>query len=92
MLVDIFMEFIFVNSNVFCLLLCEYIGMLVVYCLVVFCEIQYFIDELSDYIIEQLCIFYDIVVLQVESMVWLVFSVGVDVLEVDIILKNDISD
>lgn len=81
-LVFIFMEFIGNNLNVFCLLLCECLGIFVVFCVVVVCEIQYFIVEFVDYLEFEnymLCVFIEV---QVEVMVIIVFSVGVEVLDV----------
>ncbi|MDC8832330.1 HTH-type transcriptional repressor FabR [Alteromonas gilva] len=90
--VDTFMEFIAANSNVFRLLLREHTGTSAAYRLAVSREIQHFTDELSDYIIEQLRIPYDVAVLQAEAMVRLVFSAGADALEADTILRNAISN
>lgn len=78
------MEFIGNNFNVFWLLLWECFGIFVVFCVVVVCEIQYFIVEFVDYLEFEnymLCVFIEA---QAEVMVIIVFSVGVEVLDVGV--------
>lgn len=81
--VDTFMEFISANKNVFRVLLREHTGTSAAYRLAVFREIQHFIDELTDYIVEQQNIQRQVAHLQAEAMVKLVFSAGADALEAD---------
>lgn len=81
--VDTFMEFISANKNVFRVLLREHTGTSAAYRLAVFREIQHFIDELTDYIVEQQSVQRQIAHLQAEAMVKLVFSAGADALEAD---------
>jgi len=81
--VDTFMEFISANKNVFRVLLREHTGTSAAYRLAVFREIQHFIDELTDYIVEQQSIQRQTAHLQAEAMVKLVFSAGADALEAD---------
>lgn len=88
--VDTFMEFITANSNVFRLLLREHTGTSAAYRLAVLREIQHFIEELSDYIVESQGVEHQLASLQAEAMVRLVFSAGAEALEVDIALREDI--
>ena len=81
--VDTFMEFISANNNVFRLLLREHTGTSAAYRLAVFREIQHFIEELADYIIEQQSVEHQLASLQAEAMVRLVFSAGAEALEAD---------
>lgn len=88
--VDTFMEFIAANNNVFRLLLREHTGTSAAYRLAVFREIQHFIDELADYIIEQQSVEHQLASLQAEAMVRLVFSAGAEALEADAGLRDAI--
>ncbi|MBU2976599.1 HTH-type transcriptional repressor FabR [Alteromonas sp. C1M14] len=88
--VDTFMEFITANSNVFRLLLREHTGTSAAYRLAVLREIQHFIEELSDYIVESQDVEHQSASLQAEAMVRLVFSAGAEALEVDVALREDI--
>ncbi|MEG3766993.1 HTH-type transcriptional repressor FabR [Alteromonas sp. 14N.309.X.WAT.G.H12] len=88
--VDTFMEFITANSNVFRLLLREHTGTSAAYRLAVLREIQHFIEELSDYIVESQGVEYQLANLQAEAMVRLVFSAGAEALEVDVALREGI--
>ncbi|MEC9276510.1 MAG: HTH-type transcriptional repressor FabR, partial [Pseudomonadota bacterium] len=65
--VETFMEFIAANTNVFRLLLREHTGTSSAYRLAVFREIQHFIDELTDYIIEQQGVEYACAQLQADA-------------------------
>jgi GH24 family phage-related lysozyme (muramidase) len=58
----------------------------------VFREIQHFIEELTDYIIEQQGVEYNIAQLQADAMVRLVFSAGAEALEADTKLKIEIGE
>lgn len=90
--VETFMEFIAANKNVFRLLLREHTGTSSAYRLAVFREIQHFIDELTDYIIEQQSVEYTCAHLQADAMVRLVFSAGAEALEADDKLRNEIGE
>ncbi|MFC3093623.1 HTH-type transcriptional repressor FabR [Alteromonas sediminis] len=90
--VDTFMEFIGANKNVFRVLLREHTGTSAAYRLAVFREIQHFIDELTDYIVEQQSIPRQVAHLQAEAMVKLVFSAGADALEADKETRNSIAE
>ena len=88
--VDTFMEFITANTNVFRLLLREHTGTSTAYRMAVLREIQHFIEELADYIIERQGVEHQLASLQAEAMVRLVFSAGAEALEVDVALRQDI--
>ncbi|WP_218313088.1 HTH-type transcriptional repressor FabR [Alteromonas antoniana] len=90
--VDTFMEFIAGNTNVFRLLLREHTGTSAAYRMAVFREIQHFIEELTDYITEQLQVEYSIANIQADAMVRLVFSAGAEALEADAQLRTEIAD
>ncbi|WP_414828495.1 HTH-type transcriptional repressor FabR [Alteromonas sp. H39] len=89
--VDTFMEFIAANTNVFRLLLREHTGTSAAYRMAVFREIQHFIEELTDYIIEQQQVEYSIANIQADAMVRLVFSAGAEALEADTQLRGEIA-
>ncbi|MBU3022010.1 HTH-type transcriptional repressor FabR [Aestuariibacter sp. A3R04] len=88
--VDTFMEFITANTNVFRLLLREHTGTSTAYRMAVLREIQHFIEELADYIVESQGVEHQLASLQAEAMVRLVFSAGAEALEVDVALRQDI--
>ncbi|MCW8109613.1 HTH-type transcriptional repressor FabR [Alteromonas ponticola] len=90
--VDTFMEFITANANVFRLLLREHTGTSAAYRMAVLREIQHFIEELTDYIIEQQSVDHQLASLQAEAMVRLVFSAGAEALEADIPLRKEIGN
>ena len=90
--VETFMEFIAANTNVFRLLLREHTGTSSAYRLAVFREIQHFIDELTDYIIEQQGVEYACAQLQADAMVRRVFSAGAEALEADEKLRGEIGE
>ncbi len=90
--VDTFMEFITANTNVFRLLLREHTGTSAAYRMAVLREIQHFIEELTDYIIEQQNVDHQLASLQAESMVRLVFSAGAEALEADVPLRKEIGN
>ncbi len=90
--VETFMEFIAANKNVFRLLLREHTGTSSAYRLAVFREIQHFIDELTDYIIEQQGLEYACAYLQADAMVRLVFSAGAEALDADEKLRSEIGE
>lgn len=90
--VDTFMEFIAANKNVFRLLLREHTGTSSAYRLAVFREIQHFVDELTDYIIERQNVEFKLAQLQADAMVRLVFSAGAEALEADTELRLKIGD
>lgn len=90
--VETFMEFISANKNVFRLLLREHTGTSSAYRLAVFREIQHFVEELTDYIIEQQGVEYRIAQLQADAMVRLVFSAGAEALEADTKLRLEIGE
>lgn len=81
--VDTFMEFVGANTNKFRLLLREHTGTSQAYRMAVLREIQHFIDELADYILEQQPSDSQMARLQAEAMVRIVFSAGADALETD---------
>jgi AcrR family transcriptional regulator len=89
--VDTFMEFISANSNVFRVLLREHTGTSAAYRMAVLREIQHFIDELTDYIIEKQSVPRYLASLQAEAMVKLVFSAGAEALEVDSSIRKKIA-
>lgn len=90
--VETFMEFIAANTNVFRLLLREHTGTSSAYRLAVFREIQHFIDELTDYIIEKQGVEYASAQIQADAMVRLVFSAGAEALEADDKLRGEIGE
>ena len=90
--VDTFMEFITGNTNVFRLLLREHTGTSTAYRMAVLREIQHFIEELSDYIVESQNVEHHLASLQAEAMVRLVFSAGAEALEVDVALHQEIGN
>ena len=90
--VETFMEFIAANKNVFRLLLREHTGTSSAYRLAVFREIQHFVEELTDYIIERQGVEYRIAHLQADAMVRLVFSAGAEALEADTKLRLEIGE
>ncbi|WP_420933869.1 HTH-type transcriptional repressor FabR [Alteromonas sp. A081] len=90
--VETFMEFIAANTNVFRLLLREHTGTSSAYRLAVFREIQHFIDELTDYIIEKQGVEYASAHMQADAMVRLVFSAGAEALEADDKLRCEIGE
>ena len=90
--VETFMEFIAANKNVFRLLLREHTGTSSAYRLAVFREIQHFVEELTDYIIERQGVEYRIAQPQADAMVRLVFSAGAEALEADTKLRLEIGE
>ncbi len=90
--VDTFMEFISGNKNVFRLLLREHTGTSAAYRLAVHREIQHFIDELTDYILEQQDMDHKSAEFQADAMVRLVFSSGAEALESDPKQRKHIGD
>ena len=90
--VETFMEFIAANKNVFRLLLREHTGTSSAYRLAVFREIQHFVEELTDYIIERQGVEYRIAQLQADAMVRLGFSAGAEALEADTKLRLEIGE
>ncbi|WP_315853246.1 HTH-type transcriptional repressor FabR [Alteromonas oceanisediminis] len=85
--VNTFMEFIAANTNVFRLLLREHTGTSPAFRTAVQREIQHFVEELTDYIIEVQSVQHQTAYLQAEAMVKLVFSAGAEALEADPELK-----
>ena len=81
--VDTFLEFILSNPNVFRLLLREHTGTSAAFRAAVKREIQHFIEELADYIIDRLKIPMPVANLQAEAMVKLVFSAGAEAIDAD---------
>lgn len=81
--VDTFLEFISANTNVFRLLLREHTGTSAAYRTAVQREIQHFVEELTDYILEVQDSNHELAYLQAEAMVKLVFSAGAEALEAD---------
>lgn len=81
--VDTFMEFIVGNKNVFRLLLREHTGTSAAYRMAVLREIQHFVEELTDYVMERQGITHSIAVVQADAMVRLVFSAGAEALDAD---------
>jgi AcrR family transcriptional regulator len=79
--VHTFMEFIVQNKNVFRLLLREHTGTSSAFRAAVMREIQYFTEELSDYIISNLQLPPNVAHLQAEAMVRVVFSAGAEALD-----------
>lgn len=86
--VTTFMEFITQNRNVFRLLLREHTGTSAAFRAAVMREIQYFTEELSDYIVSHLDLSSKVARLQAEAMVRLVFSAGADALDAE---PNEVS-
>ena len=74
------------------LLLREHTGTSSAYRLAVFREIQHFVEELTDYIIERQGVEYRIAQLQADAMVRLVFSAGAEALEADTKLRLEIGE
>lgn len=81
--VNTFIEFITANTNVFRLLLREHTGTSAAYRTAVQREIQHFVEELTDYIIEVQEVQHQLAYIQAEAMVKLVFSAGAEALEAD---------
>ncbi|WP_395345752.1 HTH-type transcriptional repressor FabR [Ningiella sp. W23] len=79
--VQTFMEFIMENRNVFRLLLREHTGTSSAFRAAVMREIQYFTEELSDYISSNLALPPEISHLQAQAMVRLVFSAGAEAID-----------
>lgn len=90
--VTTFMEFITQNKNVFRLLLREHTGTSSAFRSAVMREIQYFTEELSDYIISHLSLPPKIARLQAEAMVRLVFSAGAEALDADPVEVSNIAE
>ncbi len=90
--VNTFLEFISANTNVFRLLLREHTGTSAAYRTAVQREIQHFIEELTDYIIEVQNVEHSLAFLQAEAMVKLVFSAGAEALESDPTLRVAIGE
>ena len=74
------------------MLLREHTGTSSAYRLAVFREIQHFVEELTDYIIERQGVEYRIAQLQADAMVRLVFSAGAEALEADTKLRLEIGE
>ncbi|GGW91672.1 HTH-type transcriptional repressor FabR [Alteromonas halophila] len=89
--VETFLEFIEANKNVFRVLLREHTGTSAAYRLAVLREIQHFIKELTDYIVEQQKVDYVIATNQADAMVRLVFSAGAEALEADAKMRLEIA-
>jgi AcrR family transcriptional regulator len=81
--VHTFMEFITQNRNVFRLLLREHTGTSADFRAAVMREIQYFTEELSDYIVSHMPLTQKVAHLQAEAMVRLVFSAGAEAVDAD---------
>ena len=79
--VDTLMEFINENKNVFRVLLREHTGTSAEFRAAVQREIQHFIKELSDYIMQRQNISQQLADLQSEAMVMIVFSAGAQALD-----------
>lgn len=90
--VTTFMEFIMQNRNVFRLLLREHTGTSAAFRAAVMREIQYFTEELSDYIITHHSLPNELARLQAEAMVRLVFSAGAQALDADKKEVNQIAE
>ncbi|MBT1451142.1 HTH-type transcriptional repressor FabR [Glaciecola sp. XM2] len=90
--VHTFMEFITQNKNVFRLLLREHTGTSLAFRSAVMREIQYFTEELSDYIVSHLQLEPQIAHLQAEAMVRVVFSAGAEALDASQLEVNKLSD
>ncbi len=89
--VETFLEFITANKNVFRLLLREHTGTSAAYRLAVLREIQHFIEELTDYIIERQNVEHTVANTQADAMVRLVFSAGAEALEADAKMRREIA-
>ena len=89
--VDTFMEFIVANTNVFRLMLREHTGTSTAYRMAVFREIQHFVEELSDYIVERQSIDSQMASIQADAMVRIVFSAGAEALDADTNQRAEIS-
>lgn len=81
--VDTFIEFILSNPNLFRLLLREHTGTSAAFRAAVKREIQHFIEELADYIVDKLDVAMPIAYMQSEAMVKLVFSAGAEAIDAD---------
>ncbi|MGL4601690.1 MAG: HTH-type transcriptional repressor FabR [Plesiomonas sp.] len=81
--VETFMEFICDNPNVFRLLLRERSGTSAAFRAAVAREIQHFIAELSEYIVQNSKMPLSFAAAQAEAMVTLVFTAGADALDMD---------
>ncbi|WP_100644490.1 HTH-type transcriptional repressor FabR [Alteromonas facilis] len=90
--VNTFLEFISANTNVFRLLLREHTGTSAAYRTAVQREIQHFIEELTDYIIEVQDVQHNLAFVQAEAMVKLVFSAGAEALESDPQMRTAIGE
>lgn len=90
--VNTFLEFISANTNVFRLLLREHTGTSAAYRTAVHREIQHFVEELTDYILEVQDSNHKLAYLQAEAMVKLVFSAGAEALEADPQVRTQIGD
>ena len=90
--VNTFIEFISANTNVFRLLLREHTGTSAAYRTAVQREIQHFVEELTDYIVEVQQVQHQLAYLQAEAMVKLVFSAGAEALEADPQVRHDIGE
>jgi AcrR family transcriptional regulator len=90
--VNTFIEFITANTNVFRLLLREHTGTSAAYRTAVQREIQHFVEELTDYIIEVQQVKHQLAYLQAEAMVKLVFSAGAEALEADAQMRIEIGE
>jgi len=90
--VNTFLEFISANTNVFRLLLREHTGTSAAYRTAVHREIQHFVEELTDYILEVQDSNHKLAYLQAEAMVKLVFSAGAEALEADPQVRAQIGD
>lgn len=89
--VDTFIEFIGLNTNKFRLLLREHTGTSTAYRQAVLREMQHFVKELSDYIVEQQAANYLVAQFQADAMVRLVFSAGAEALEADQFIVEEIA-
>ena len=90
--VNTFLEFITANTNVFRLLLREHTGTSAAYRTAVQREIQHFVEELTDYILEVQNANHELAYLQAEAMVKLVFSAGAEALEADKNMRAQIGE
>ncbi len=90
--VNTFIEFITGNTNVFRLLLREHTGTSAAYRTAVQREIQHFVEELTDYIIEVQSVQHQLAYVQAEAMVKLVFSAGAEALEADPAMRRIIGE
>ena len=90
--VNTFIEFITANTNVFRLLLREHTGTSAAYRTAVQREIQHFVEELTDYIVEVQQVKHQLAYLQAEAMVKLVFSAGAEALEADAQMRIEIGE